>query len=121
MKKLLNQQVSKIIYNKLPIILLACHKNDFRIMVHVLIDLTLQHGVGQHLWMLRRVSGSQYPLRNMYDGDFVNGLRHGFGTFYYANGAKYEGGWKDNMKHGKVIKKCINFFFQVHIFKYTPF
>ncbi|KAH3850322.1 hypothetical protein DPMN_092731 [Dreissena polymorpha] len=61
-----------------------------------------QHGVGQHIWLLRRVLGSQYPLRNMFDGDFVNGLRHGYGTFYYANGAKYEGGWKNNMKHGKV-------------------
>ena len=38
----------------------------------------------------------------MFEGEFVNGLRHGFGTFYYANGAKYEGGWKNNMKHGKV-------------------
>ena len=65
----------------------------------------LQHGVGQHIWLLRRVRGSQYPLRNMYDGDFVNGLRHGYGSFYYANGAKYEGGWKNNMKHGKV---CIS-------------
>ncbi|XP_052274745.1 radial spoke head 10 homolog B-like isoform X2 [Dreissena polymorpha] len=61
----------------------------------------IQHGVGQHIWLLRRVLGSQYPLRNMFDGDFVNGLRHGYGTFYYANGAKYEGGWKNNMKHGK--------------------
>lgn len=67
-------------------------------------DTSLQHGAGQHIWMLRRVTGSQYPLRNMYDGDFMNGLRHGYGTFYYANGAKYEGGWKDNMKHGKVIQ-----------------
>lgn len=39
----------------------------------------------------------------MYDGDFVNGLRYGFGIFYYVNGVKYEGGWKDNMKYGKVI------------------
>ena len=61
-----------------------------------------QHGVGKHYWLLRRVHGSQYPLRNMFEGEFVNGLRHGFGTFYYANGAKYEGGWKNNMKHGKV-------------------
>jgi len=38
----------------------------------------------------------------MYDGEFVNGLRHGLGSFYYANGAKYEGGWKNNMKHDKV-------------------
>ena len=49
------------------------------------------------------MAGSQYPLRNMYDGDFVNGMRNGQGVFYYANGARYEGGWKDNMKHGKVF------------------
>lgn len=68
---------------------------------------SVQHGVGQHIWLLRRFHGSQYPLRNMYDGDFVNGLRHGFGTFLYANGAKYEGGWKNNMKHGKVKKNQV--------------
>ncbi|GFN95169.1 radial spoke head 10 homolog b-like [Plakobranchus ocellatus] len=61
----------------------------------------IQHGMGQHIWLLRRVHHSQYPLRNMYDGELVNGLRHGQGVFYYANGAKYEGMWKDNMKHGK--------------------
>ena len=37
----------------------------------------------------------------MYDGEFNHGLRSGFGTFLYANGARYEGEWKDNMKHGK--------------------
>ncbi|XP_059162834.1 radial spoke head 10 homolog B-like [Physella acuta] len=61
----------------------------------------IQHGIGQHVWLLKRIHHSQYPLRNMYDGDFVNGLRHGYGVFYYANGAKYDGHWKDNMKHGK--------------------
>ncbi|GFS01954.1 radial spoke head 10 homolog B-like [Elysia marginata] len=64
-------------------------------------NLTYEHGMGQHIWLLRRVHHSQYPLRNMYDGELVNGLRHGQGVFYYANGAKYEGMWKDNMKHGK--------------------
>ena len=62
----------------------------------------MQHGIGQHIWFLRRVSGSQYPLRNMYDGEFERGLRSGLGTFYYANGARYEGEWKNNMKHGTV-------------------
>ena len=38
----------------------------------------------------------------MYDGEFVKGLRHGYGTFYYANGARYEGEWRDNMKSGRV-------------------
>lgn len=38
----------------------------------------------------------------MYDGEFRKGLRHGYGTFIYANGARYEGEWFDNMKSGKV-------------------
>ena len=58
--------------------------------------------MGQHIWFLKRVAGSQYPLRNMYEGEFVKGLRQEYGTFFYANGAKYEGYWKDNLKHGKV-------------------
>lgn len=55
-------------------------------------------------------------MRNMFDGDFVNGLRHGYGTFYYANGAKYEGGWKNNMKHGKV-RKYFNVIYIIMNFK----
>ena len=46
------------------------------------------------------MNNSQYPLRNHYDGDFVDGERHGFGVFYYASGAMYEGEWKHNMKNG---------------------
>ncbi|XP_036385455.1 radial spoke head 10 homolog B [Megalops cyprinoides] len=61
----------------------------------------LQHGQGTHTWFLKRVAGSQYPLRNEYVGDFVQGLRHGQGKFYYASGALYEGEWKDNKKHGQ--------------------
>ena len=61
--------------------------------------------MGQHIWFVRRIPGSQYPLRNMYDGEFVHGLREGYGVYYYANGARYEGEWKDNMKCGKVCYK----------------
>ncbi|BFY99925.1 hypothetical protein BsWGS_02965 [Bradybaena similaris] len=61
----------------------------------------IQHGMGQHIWLLRRVLKSQYSMRNMYYGEMVYGKRHGEGVFYYANGAKYEGLWKNNMKHGK--------------------
>ena len=32
----------------------------------------------------------------MYD----SGKREGFGVFSYASGARYEGEWKDNAKHG---------------------
>ncbi|KAG8558042.1 hypothetical protein GDO81_016833 [Engystomops pustulosus] len=60
----------------------------------------IQNGLGTHTWFLKRVSGSQYSLRNEYIGIFVNGSRHGQGQYYYANGAMYDGQWKNNKKHG---------------------
>ncbi|XP_048350155.1 radial spoke head 10 homolog B-like [Sphaerodactylus townsendi] len=67
----------------------------------------LQHGQGIHTWYLKRISGSQYPLRNQYVGDIVNGNRHGHGKFIFASGAVYDGEWVFNKKHGmgKLILK----------------
>nr|XP_008162868.1 radial spoke head 10 homolog B isoform X5 [Chrysemys picta bellii] len=59
----------------------------------------IQHGYGTHSWFLKRIPGSQYPLRNEYVGDFVNGDRHGHGRFFYASGAMYDGEWVCNKKH----------------------
>ncbi|NWX15889.1 R10B2 protein, partial [Aegotheles bennettii] len=61
----------------------------------------IQHGYGSHIWFLKRIPMSQYPLRNEYIGDFVNGKRHGRGKFIYASGAVYDGEWVCNKKHGK--------------------
>ncbi|KAJ7984684.1 hypothetical protein DPEC_G00357310, partial [Dallia pectoralis] len=61
----------------------------------------VQHGQGTHTWFLKRVPGSQYPRRNEYSGNFVQGLRHGKGSFCYASGALYKGDWKSNKKHGQ--------------------
>ncbi|XP_034563475.1 radial spoke head 10 homolog B isoform X2 [Notolabrus celidotus] len=61
----------------------------------------VQHGQGTHTWILRRADGSQYIKSNQYTGDFIQGQRHGQGTFYYAGGAVYEGEWRRNKKHGK--------------------
>nr|XP_028700962.1 radial spoke head 10 homolog B2 isoform X2 [Macaca mulatta] len=60
----------------------------------------LQNGFGTHTWFLKRIPSSQYPLRNEYIGEFVNGHRHGRGKFYYASGAVYDGEWVSNKKHG---------------------
>ncbi|XP_045731776.1 radial spoke head 10 homolog B-like [Mirounga angustirostris] len=60
----------------------------------------IQNGFGTHSWFLKRIPNSQYPLRNEYIGEFVNGYRHGHGKFYYASGAVYEGEWVSNKKHG---------------------
>ncbi|XP_019368423.1 PREDICTED: radial spoke head 10 homolog B2-like [Gavialis gangeticus] len=60
----------------------------------------IQHGFGTHTWFLKRIPGSQYPLRNEYIGNFVKGDRHGHGRFIYASGAMYDGEWICNKKHG---------------------
>lgn len=60
----------------------------------------IQNGHGENTWYLKRVTKSQYPLRNHYIGDFIDGERSGYGIFYYANSAIYEGCWRENMKHG---------------------
>lgn len=59
-----------------------------------------------------RIETSQYTLRNSYYGNFSDGKRHGNGTFLYANGSKYEGNWKNNLKHGFVsFNLYVNVFF----------
>nr|XP_030868696.2 radial spoke head 10 homolog B2 isoform X8 [Gorilla gorilla gorilla] len=62
--------------------------------------LKYENGFGTHTWFLKRIRSSQYPLRNEYIGEFVNGYRHGRGKFYYASGAMYDGEWVSNKKHG---------------------
>ncbi|KDO35168.1 hypothetical protein SPRG_00014 [Saprolegnia parasitica CBS 223.65] len=54
----------------------------------------VQHGAGVHVWKTKEKRG------NRYEGEFANGVRDGYGVFYYANGARYEGHWEDNVKHG---------------------
>ena len=40
------------------------------------------------------------PTENRYEGDLVNGVRHGTGTMYYANGDIYKGKWRNGVVHG---------------------
>jgi hypothetical protein len=37
---------------------------------------------------------------NIYRGNFLQGRREGFGTFFYLNGSQYTGYWVNNMKEG---------------------
>lgn len=39
-------------------------------------------------------------VENRYDGEYVNGIRHGWGVIVYADGSKYEGEWKNDQRHG---------------------
>lgn len=35
-----------------------------------------------------------------YEGDLVNGKKHGNGILYSRDGSRYEGTWKDNKPNG---------------------
>lgn len=60
-----------------------------------------QNGLGVHIWIEPKGEGKY--LRNRYDGEWDLGQRHGYGTFYYANGARYEGTWNRNSKEGYAL------------------
>ncbi|KAM9336614.1 radial spoke head 10 homolog B [Symphorus nematophorus] len=66
----------------------------------------VQHGRGTHVWIPTRADGFQYSQSNQYTGDFVQGQRHGQGTYYYASGAIYEGEWSNNKRHAKGKFTC---------------
>ena len=40
---------------------------------------------------------------DVFDGDWVEGKRTGFGVMQLANGDCYEGEWTDDVKHGKGV------------------
>jgi len=35
---------------------------------------------------------------DIYEGELANGLRHGYGTYIYANKTVYKGHWQNNHK-----------------------
>ena len=60
-----------------------------------------QNGYGVHLWL--EESGKLKTMRNRYEGMWFNGLRSGFGTFYYSDGSRYDGEWVNNQKEGFAV------------------
>ncbi|XP_073385524.1 uncharacterized protein [Physcomitrium patens] len=58
------------------------------------------HGSGKQLWIWDQNKEILGVLHNAYIGGFENGMRSNRGTFYYANGAIYQGYWKNNLKNG---------------------
>ena len=42
-----------------------------------------------------------YPDGSKYEGYWINDLRHGYGKYSYQNGDVYEGEWAENQRHGQ--------------------
>jgi hypothetical protein len=63
----------------------------------------IQHGMGEHTWLAKRFVATNFVQHNKYVGMFVEGRRHGKGSFCYASGATYVGEWVNNKKHGDAV------------------
>jgi hypothetical protein len=65
---------------------------------------TFQTENGETKSMSRGYTGkavASYPNGDVYDGDFLDGIREGRGTYRYGkSGDIYDGEWIKNLKHG---------------------
>ena len=52
--------------------------------------------------------GSKKYTDAIYEGELVDGRRHGLGIMRYSNGRFYEGGWKNDFREGKGYEKYSN-------------
>lgn len=43
----------------------------------------------------------EFTTGDVYEGDFVNGVRHGQGKYHFSNGDMYAGEWCDDEMHGQ--------------------
>ena len=44
-----------------------------------------------------------YPDGSKYEGQWVDDMRHGNGTYTYVNGDVYSGEWTGNNRHGQGV------------------
>ena len=57
-----------------------------------------ENGFGIYIWYEK--NSNSKSLRNRYIGYWINGVREGYGVFFYSNDTKYEGFWENNEKNG---------------------
>jgi len=62
------------------------------------------NGIYKGWWLDGKKHGKgtfKWSNSNQYVGDWVHNMRHGKGTFKWSNGNQYAGEWVDNKRHGK--------------------
>lgn len=68
-------------------------------------------GLGEYIWGCYESTAQRPTWKqhcNIYRGDFVNGERHGVGSFFYANGSQYSGQWCNGKKHGEGLFRFLD-------------
>ncbi len=54
------------------------------------------------------ISVVTFPNEDRYEGEFVNGLMHGWGSYTYKNGDCYEGEYANDLKQGRGTLTTVN-------------
>ena len=57
-----------------------------------------REGVGIQIWY--DIKGDNKYLKTRYVGEWLDNKRNGYGVFFYSNGSKYEGTWRNDLKCG---------------------
>ena len=62
------------------------------------------HGKGRievaHTTNSRRKQSASKSFHLLFEGDFVEGKKEGYGSYFYTNNISYVGNYKDDMMHG---------------------
>lgn len=45
--------------------------------------------------------GKVHEDSSIYEGEWKDGRKHGYGIYYYGEGDKYEGWWQNGCHHGR--------------------
>ena len=61
-----------------------------------------------HVYILQGRMEYDTEGKSFYDGDWVNNVRHGWGTRQYPTGNLYQGMWFNNVRHGEGTMKWID-------------
>ena len=62
---------------------------------------------GQTLNGVRHGWGTaEWPSGNRYQGTWREGKKHGQGVFEFSNGDRYEGQFKEGKRHGQGVQEC---------------
>merc|ERR1711970_645540 len=49
----------------------------------------------------------QWPDGRVYEGDFLEGRKHGEGTHWWPDGRSYRGQWKDGKQNGEGVARTV--------------
>jgi hypothetical protein len=58
----------------------------------------IKQGLGKYIWMAPGSEEDETPVEKAkYEGNYKDGMKHGYGVMTYPNGDIYQGEWFENL------------------------